>query len=127
VERCYACHSAGADELKAGLHVDSRAGLLTGGDSGPAIVAGKPDESLLLSALRGEDYAMPPDELLPADVVADFEKWIAMGAPDPRDGEAPVAAASAIDLEAGRQFWSFRPLGDLDVPNPADEGWCITD
>ena len=127
VERCYECHSGEADEIKAGLRVDFRAGLLTGGDSGPAIVPAKPDESLLLSALRGEDYAMPPDELLPADVVADFEKWIAMGAPDPREGDAPVAAESQIDLEAGREFWSFRPLTDVALPTPSDAAWSRTD
>ena len=70
---------------------------------------------------------MPPDELLPADVVADFEKWIEMGAPDPRDGEAPVAAAPGIDLEAGRQFWSFQPLGEIGVPTPGDTDWCRTE
>ncbi|MBL8850580.1 MAG: hypothetical protein JNG89_12950, partial [Planctomycetaceae bacterium] len=127
VQHCYKCHSADAEEIKAGLRVDSRAGLLAGGDSGPAIVPDKPAESLLLSALRGDDYAMPPDGLLPKQVVDDFEQWIAMGAPDPREGDEPVAAEPQIDLAAGRQFWSFRPIGNPAVPQPTDAAWCATD
>jgi len=127
VQHCYECHSGDANEIKAGLRVDSRAGLRAGGDSGPAVVPEKPAESLLLSALRGEDYAMPPDGLLPAEVIADFETWIKMGAPDPREGETPVAEAPQIDLEAGRQFWSFRPPAVTAPPMPKDAQWCRTD
>ncbi|MFO1092909.1 MAG: c-type cytochrome domain-containing protein [Planctomycetaceae bacterium] len=78
VQHCYECHSGESKKIEAGLRVDSRAGLIKGGESGPAIVSEKPAESLLLRALRGDEYTMPPDGLLPADVVADFEKWIAM-------------------------------------------------
>lgn len=126
VERRYKCHSADAQEIKGGLRVDSRAGLRTGGDSGPALVPEQPDESLLLRALRGEDTVMPPDGLLPKEVVADFETWIRMGAPDPREGDAAVAS-TGIDLAAGREFWSFRPIGEIRVPMPQDVSWCRTD
>jgi len=126
VERCHKCHSADAQEIKGGLRVDSRAGLRTGGDSGPALVPEQPDESLLLRALRGEDTVMPPDGLLPKEVVADFETWIRMGAPDPREGDAAVAS-TGIDLASGREFWSFRPIGEVRVPMPQDAAWCRTD
>ena len=84
---CYECHSAKAKKLKADLYLDRRAGWAKGGESGPALTPGKPAESLLLSAIRYEDndLRMPPDKKLSKEVVADFEKWIAMGAPDPRD------------------------------------------
>ena len=86
VEHCYPCHSADAKAPKAGLRLDTRAGLRTGGDSGPAVVPGKPGESLLVKAVRRADGvpAMPPKKALPAAVVADLEAWVAAGAVDPR-------------------------------------------
>ena len=108
VQECYGCHSAGAKKVRGGLRLDTRAAVLAGGDSGPAVVPGKPDESLILEALRHEGLAMPPKSKLPDAVVADFERWITMGAPDPRDGQA-VPVRSGIDLEAGRRFWSYQP------------------
>lgn len=106
--QCYSCHSPDADELQGGLRVDFRDGLLRGGERGPAIIAGKAGPSLLIQALRHEDgLAMPPDRpRLPDPVLADFEKWVEMGAPDPRVAE-PTPAAS---LEAARQHWAFQPV-----------------
>ncbi len=88
VKECYSCHSSEAKRIKGGLRLDSRAGLLKGGDSGPAVVPGKPDESRLLDALRYDGIEMPPRAKLPDAVVADFERWVSLGAPDPRDGKA---------------------------------------
>ncbi|TXT20046.1 MAG: hypothetical protein FD138_4286, partial [Planctomycetota bacterium] len=95
VAQCYECHSTDAasrGKLKGSLAVDSRAGLLKGGDTGPAIMPGKPGESLLLKALKHDANvsAMPPKEKLSAAAVADFETWIAAGAADPREGPAAV-------------------------------------
>ena len=90
VAKCYKCHSDRSVKLKGGLHVDSREGLLKGGDSGdPALVPGKPGEGLFLIALRHEeeDLAMPPKEKLSAGVIEDFEKWIKMGVPFPAPKE----------------------------------------
>ena len=84
VEHCYQCHATGAKRLRGGLKLDSRTSILAGGDTGPAVVPGKPGESLLLAAIRHEDeLEMPPKGKLPPEVIADFERWIALGAPTP--------------------------------------------
>jgi hypothetical protein len=123
--RCYECHSKSAKEVKGGLLADSRDGMLTGGESGAAIVPGKVNESLLIKAIRyGDDsYQMPPTGKLPADVIADFEHWIQMGAPDPRSAAAAPLAKSLIDVEAGRRFWSFQPPAAKPLPPVRDVAW----
>jgi hypothetical protein len=126
VKECYECHSAGAKKLRGGLRLDTRAGVLDGGDSGPAVVPGKPEESLILEALRHEGLAMPPKSKLPDTVVADFERWINLGAPDPRDGEA-APLRTGIDVEAGRGFWSYQRPRRHAPPAVADPAWARTD
>ena len=93
IESCYKCHSAAAQangKLKGGLLLDNRESIRRGGETGPAVVPGNTKQSLLLSALRHEDFEMPPKDKLPDGVIADFAKWIQMGAPDPRDGATAV-------------------------------------
>ena len=87
--RCYECHSHESGKAKGGLVLDSRHGWKKGGSEGPAIVPGRPGESLLVEAVRYEGYEMPPDKQLPASEIALLEKWVAMGAPDPRESRAP--------------------------------------
>jgi hypothetical protein len=125
VKHCYSCHSAEAKSPKGGLRVDSRSAMQKGGDSGPSLVPGKPTESLLLSALRHDGLAMPPSGKLGDDVIADFERWIALGAPDPRDGQAPTR--TVVDLEAGRRFWSLQPPRRHPVPPVKDASWPRSD
>jgi hypothetical protein len=86
VRHCYACHSTEAKKLKGGLALDSREGLLEGGDSGPAVVPGKPGASLLMKAVRHSEnhLKMPPQGKLDDAVITDLETWIKLGAPDPR-------------------------------------------
>ena len=113
VENCLTCHS-NDDKQKGGLSLTSRAGLLRGGESGPAIVLGKPDASLLLEALRYESYEMPPKGKLSDRIIDDFAKWIAMGAPDPRVESAPAKKAEhAIDAT---RLWSLQPLSVVEPP-----------
>src|SRR5262249_5447445 len=113
VERCYECHSE--KQKKGGLRLDSKAAVLKGGDSGKVIVPGKSSESLLIKALRQQDdLKMPPMGKLADAVVADFVKWVDMGAPDPRDGTE--AAVKQIDWTEARKFWSFQPLKRPAVP-----------
>ena len=96
VEHCYQCHAKDAERVKGGLLLDTREGLLKGGDTGPAIVAGDPEKSLLIKAIRytDEDLAMPPRKnggRLSDEQIADLEAWVKMGAPDPRTSAAAVA------------------------------------
>jgi hypothetical protein len=130
VASCYECHSAEAKakgKLKGGLFLDTRAALLTGGDEGPALVPGKPDDSLLIKALRWarEDLHMPPKSKLPPEVIADFEKWVAMGAPDPRTGEV-AKARREISIPQGRDYWAFRPLKPVTIPTVKNAAWTKT-
>ena len=131
VENCYKCHSADAalkKKLKGGLYLDTREGLLKGGENGPAIVAGKPEQSRLITAVRWADgdLKMPPKKQLPESAVADLEKWIAMGAPDPRDGATPISTVAASDIEAGRKFWAFQPFNRSEPPAISDTTWGRT-
>src|SRR5882672_544965 len=110
VDRCYSCHSAEAKKLKGELRVDSRDGLLKGGETGPSVVPGDPDKSLLVKALRyTDDLKMPPKGRLSKEVVEDFAAWVKRGAPDLR-GKGAAAAKKGIDVEAGKKYWAFQPL-----------------
>jgi hypothetical protein len=94
VQHCYECHSAMAKKLKGGLLIDSRAGMLHGGDNGPALVPGAPDKSRLIEAIRYTkvDLKMPRNGKLPDAVIADLTAWVKMGAlvlaADPRARDA---------------------------------------
>ncbi len=128
VDNCYECHSreaAAAGTLKGGLQLDTREGLRTGGDSGPALVPGSVAESVIISALKYESFEMPPAGKLGDDVIADFVKWIEMGAPDPREGSI-AEVSEGIDIDAGRAFWSFQPLNDDAPPDVANTAWVRT-
>lgn len=125
IKHCYQCHAADSKNVRGGLLVDSEKGLLTGGESGAAIVPGDPDESLLLSAMKHESFEMPPDQKLPAHVLRDFERWIRDGAVDPRKGGRTMERRT-IDLAAGRQFWSFQPIQRPEVPTTAGD-WALTE
>jgi len=132
VQHCYECHSQAAAEkgkLEAGLLLDSRQGVLAGGESGPAIIAGKPDKSLLIGALKYDSYEMPPTGRLPASVIADFEKWVQMGAPDPREASsAPAPRRTAFQITAeDRAHWSFQPLQTSPPPEVQDAAWVRDD
>jgi Planctomycete cytochrome C len=124
VEHCYECHSVEASnsgKLSGELLLDSREALLKGGESGPAVVPGQSEDSLLISALRYEDFEMPPKGKLPEAIIADFKQWIETGAADPRDGAA-IVASRKLDFEKGRQFWSFQPLqpAPMGMPDAAN-------
>ena len=124
VDRCYSCHSANAaakKNLKGGLLLDTRETLRMGGESGPAIIPGKPRESLLIAAIRHESLEMPPKEKLSAQVIADFEKWVQIGAPDPRD--ELVATTTGIDIAAARRSWTYQTPKLPPEPTIANNKW----
>lgn len=111
VEHCYSCHSAEAKKLKGNLYLDSKAGWQKGGDSGePAIIPGKPEESLLIRTIQHleEDLEMPPKKpKLAAAVIADLVTWVKLGAPDPREG-------GKVEVKrADKTWWSLQPLRDF--------------
>ncbi len=127
VKQCYACHSADAakaGKLKGGLQLDTRDGVVKGGESGAIVVSGKPAESLLIRSLRhiGDAPEMPPNEKLPETVIADFEEWIRLGLPDTRDGLV-VAVKRGMSLEEGRRWWSMIPPRRSDPPAVKNGGW----
>ena len=129
-QHCYKCH--GAEALKKGklqgeLQLDTRSGIRRGGETGPAVVPGDVKASKLLAAIRHEALKMPPDSKLPANVIADFVKWVETGAADPRDGKAADLAQQEIDIEAGRKFWSFQPLQEVALPKVKQQDWLRTD
>ena len=124
-EKCYRCHSAEAKKLKGGLYVDSRAGLVTGGDTGPAIVPGDPERSLLIKAVRytDPDLQMPPKERLAPEAVAALVAWVKRGAVDPRSAPIPVSK-TGVDVAAARSHWAYRPLIEPALPAVRDAQWA---
>lgn len=119
VEHCYKCHSTETKTPKGGLRLDTRDALRKGGDTGPGLIPGKPDESLLIKAIRHTDdqLKMPPKGKLSAAAVADLEAWIKMGAPDPRDRAAVVKSTKWEEiLRERRGWWSLQPVGRSAVP-----------
>ncbi len=128
VQKCLACHGEKLKTPMGGLRLDSAAALRKGGDSGPAIISGDPDNSLLVRAIRYDNLKlkMPPDGKLPAETVADFEHWIRSGAPDPRMGTAPAASRTGIDFAEAIKFWSFQPVGNPSLPAVKDTAWVRT-
>lgn len=125
-ERCYKCHSHESGKMKGGLTLDSKSGWEEGGDDGPAIVPGKPDESLLIKMVRWSDadHQMPPKERLPAAELALLTDWVQRGAPDPRTSTARPAAPPTEQT-----WWSLKPLVKPALPvveglaaaNPVDQ------
>lgn len=131
VENCYECHGGNPDAIKSGLNLTYRGGVLKGGKKGPAFAPGAPDTSRLLNALRyeNEDLRMPPAGKLADDVIARFETWIRMGAPDPRD-EPPSTEAltDAMSWESIRErrmaWWSFQPVHAVRPPDAVPAEWA---
>ncbi len=111
-EHCYRCHGPKKQEF--GLRLDSLQGLLKGGDSGPAIVPGKPDQSLLISALKHEDYEMPPSGKLPKHVIDNMARWVRTGAPWPDQVNTPTTKPPTIDPS---DHWAFRTVLKPPVPS----------
>ncbi len=125
VKHCYECHSAEGKGIQGGLRLDTQAAVQQGGDSGPAVVAHNVEASLLISALRYEDFEMPPQGKLPDTVIADFVTWVERGAPDPRTGGPLVQ--SGIDFETARQHWAYQPITQPQPPAVQDAQWCATE
>ncbi|MCA9117978.1 MAG: DUF1549 domain-containing protein, partial [Planctomycetaceae bacterium] len=122
VQHCYECHSEKSKPLQGGLRLDTAAAARKGGDSGAGVVPNSAEQSLILSALKYDGFEMPPKGRLPAEVIADFEKWIGMGAPDPREGDAPQTETT-IDFEQAGRFWAFQPPQKSPLPEVENKAW----
>jgi len=122
---CYKCHSQQAEKVKAGLLLDTREGVLKGGDSGPAIVPGDPEKSRLIKAVRytDSDLQMPPKGKKLSDaMIADLTAWVKMGAPDPR----VATAGQKAWVDSGKKHWAWQPLTQPTVPAVKNASWCIS-
>ncbi|MEO2034555.1 MAG: PSD1 and planctomycete cytochrome C domain-containing protein [Planctomycetaceae bacterium] len=124
IKHCLECH--GPKKQESGLRLDTRDGWVKGGDRGLAIVPGKPEKSLFITAVRyaDKDLQMPPDgKKLSAAQVADLVAWVKKGAPDPRRANSATPTASRMSLKEARTFWSFRPVKRPPLPKVKHEGW----
>ncbi len=124
---CYKCHSRDADKIKGGLMLDTREAWLHGGNTGPAIVPGKPDESLLIQAVRytDDELKMPPKgEKLSDAQIADLTEWVRRGAPDPRTLVAKGSSSSYGGV--GRAHWAFQPIQKPALPAVSNAHWIRT-
>ena len=127
IEHCQECHAVNAKKLGGGLLLDHREGVRKGGDSGAAVVPGKPDESLLIKAIRYNDESvkMPPKGKLPASVIADFETWVKQGAPDPREKptQSKIAKSWEETFRERANWWSLQPVQKPAIPQPKNADW----
>lgn len=124
-QNCYECHSHEAKKAKGGMVLDSRASILKGGDSGPVLVPGEPENSLMIEAILygNEDLQMPPDYQLEQDDIARLREWISLGAPDPREGPAFTGFGQETEPPKAENLWSVQPLGHAEVPEPDLSEW----
>src|SRR5437762_12728905 len=120
-ENCYKCH--GSDKQKGSLRLDVREAALAGGESGPVIVPGKPDQSPLVEAIKWESLEMPPTGKLSESQIALLTEWIRLGAPMPKDhgggSGVSVRKTRGIITDEDRQWWAFQPVRRPDVPTQA--------
>lgn len=128
-EKCYGCHAADSKKLKGSLQLDHMEHMLVGGETGPVLVPGDVEKSLLIESIRygNEDLQMPPKEKLSAEIVADFETWIGAGAPWPEEKvpvRGEVAGEEKFDLK-GRfeEHWSWRPVKEPELPEVEAASW----
>jgi hypothetical protein len=124
VERCYECHSTTGKKIKGGLRLDSREGWANGGDSGPAIAPGDPEESLLIQAVRwlDQETQMPPKNKLPQAEIDALVEWVRMGAPDPR-GAALATLGSESQAMAATNHWAYQPVIKPLPPEVKQSSW----
>ena len=123
---CYECHSAASVEVKGELRLDSRPAMLSGGESGPAMIPGKPKQSLLILALKHESLEMPPGKKLPERIVRDFHEWIQRGAPDPRNAPAEPGEVARqlqqVTFAERLNWWSLQPVLEGKIPRVGRHG-----
>ncbi len=127
VEHCYACHSAGAEKLQAGLRLDSRAAIMKGGDSGAALAPDDVGGSLLIESVRYESYEMPPKGKLADEDIAVLERWVELGAPWPAEDESQIEPTrETFNLQQrAAEHWAWQPVTDPAPPQVKDPSWPL--
>lgn len=125
IEKCFSCHGPESKPIEGGLNLSSRKGLLFGGDTGPAVVVGAPDESLLIDAINyGDVYEMPPDTKMSAEEIGVLTKWVKDGAAWPSTGEVEEVGREAFDLQARKDsHWVWKPIQKSKVPAVKNSDW----
>lgn len=128
-DKCYGCHSVESGKSKGGLLLDTREGIRAGGDTGPAVVPGDLEKSLLIAAIRWHDpdTGMPPENKggkLRATVITDIEAWVRSGAADPRQG---TTTAKKYDGMSAKDWWAYQPITQPKVPTTKNTTWAKTD
>ena len=125
VVHCYECHSGKSSRLKAGLLLDSRQGMLKGGDSGPALLGANPDESLLIQAVRYDTFEMPPKGKLQTKDIDLLTKWVAMGAPWPEEAVSSAGPARTVfDWQKRKtDHWAWQPIVSPSRPIVTRMDW----
>ena len=129
IRECYGCHSNQSGNVRGGLRLDTKELMLIGGSSGPAIVPGNLEESLLFNAMVHQDFVMPPKRKLSDSVINDFREWIEMGAPDPRKNQISQIQSkiSSEDIGNARDtFWAYQNPRQQQPPTVSDEEWPAT-
>lgn len=126
IDNCLSCHSGEKKNIKGGLNLDHAAAWQAGGDSGQSIIPGNIEDSLLIQLIRypNEGLQMPPQGKMSDEEIHILEMWVEMGAPDPRTGQ--VIAKREIDIEEGKQFWSFQPIKNPSIPQIENKEWVKT-
>ncbi|MEW4561611.1 PSD1 and planctomycete cytochrome C domain-containing protein [Bremerella sp. JC770] len=124
-KRCYECHGPDSETPGGGLFLTSRGALLEGGDSGPSIVVGKSDESLLIEAIHYDGiYQMPPKSRMPEEEIAKLEQWVTRGAAWPLSDEKNTPRKEVFDLAQRKaEHWAWQPVTRPAVPNVKNEAW----
>ncbi|MFM2142362.1 MAG: hypothetical protein RLZZ476_906 [Verrucomicrobiota bacterium] len=118
VKQCYECHSQTSKKLGGKLLLDAPSEMIAGGESGPAVIPGKPDESLIVQAVRYDGLEMPPKKRLPDNIVNDFVEWVKMGAPDPR-----IEPPKVVRKAPQEPLWSLKPISDPTPPKVQNTAW----
>jgi hypothetical protein len=128
IEHCYKCHSVESGKHKGGLYLDSKAAMLHGGDSGPAIVPGDVEESLLIEAIRytNRNLQMPEKKQLPPNIIKDFEHWIQTGAYDSRVKSVTLKKKDRMS-DGRRDYWAFQPMKIHQIPKVQQTDWVESD
>ncbi len=124
-EKCFECHGPNAKPLEGGLSLASRSGVIKGGDTGPSIVIGHPDESLLIDAINyGEVYEMPPDTKLPDQEIQILTEWVRKGAPWPAEAEVAIESVEDFDIQKRKKsHWCWKPIRNAKPPEVKNEDW----